>query len=60
MIVVTGAAGRMGRQVLQRLVDEGTEVLGTDKDSLDEKDRSNLLFTSICVFWEVTLLHRLR
>jgi len=33
MIVVTGAAGLMGRQVLQRLVDEGTEVLGTDKVS---------------------------
>lgn len=27
-------------------------------DALDEKDRSNLLFTSICVFWEVTLLHK--
>ena len=36
MIVVTGAAGRMGRQVLQRLVDEGTEVRGTDKVSFDD------------------------
>ena len=36
MIVVTGAAGRMGRQVLQRLVDEGTEVLGTDKVAFDD------------------------
>ena len=36
MIVVTGAAGQMGRQVLQRLVDEGTEVLGTDKVSFDD------------------------
>ena len=36
MIVVTGAAGVMGRQVLQRLVDEGTEVLGTDKVSFDD------------------------
>ncbi len=36
MIVVTGAAGVMGRQVLQRLVDEGTEVLGTDKVAFDD------------------------
>ena len=36
MIVVTGAAGRMGRQVLQRLVDEGTEVRGTDKVAFDD------------------------
>lgn len=27
-------------------------------DALDEKDRSNLLFTSTCAFWEVTLLHK--
>ena len=31
MIVVTGATGRLGRRVVQRLVDRGYEVLGTDR-----------------------------
>ncbi len=31
MIVVTGAAGRLGRRVVQQLVDGGADVLGTDK-----------------------------
>ena len=31
MIVVTGAAGRLGRLVIRRLVDRGYEVLATDR-----------------------------
>jgi nucleoside-diphosphate-sugar epimerase len=36
MIVVTGAAGRLGKQVVRRLVDEGFEILGTDKVPFDD------------------------
>ena len=36
MIVVTGAAGRLGRRVVQLLVDRGREVLATDQ--LDARD----------------------
>ena len=31
MIVVTGAAGRLGRLVVGRLIERGYEVLGTDQ-----------------------------
>ena len=36
MIVVTGAAGRLGRLVVRRLVDRGHEVLATDRVAFDE------------------------
>ena len=36
MIVVTGAAGRLGRMVVQLLVDQGSEVLATDRQAADE------------------------
>ncbi len=36
MIVVTGAAGRLGRRVVQRLVDQGREVLATDQVAADD------------------------
>ncbi len=36
MIVVTGAAGRLGRRVVQLLVDQGREVLGTDQFDADD------------------------
>ncbi len=36
MIVVTGAAGRLGRLVTRRLVDRGYEVLATDRVAFDE------------------------
>ena len=35
MIVVTGAAGRLGRRVVQLLVDQGRDVLGTDRVDAD-------------------------
>ena len=31
MIVVTGAAGRLGKRVVQRLIGKGYDVLGTDR-----------------------------
>ncbi len=36
MIVVTGAAGRLGRMVVQLLVDRGREVLATDQLDADD------------------------
>ena len=36
MIVVTGAAGRLGRMVVQLLVDQGREVLATDQLDADD------------------------
>ena len=36
MIVVTGAAGRLGRRVVQLLVDRGREVLATDQAQADD------------------------
>ena len=36
MIVVTGAAGRLGQRVVQRLIETGHEVRGTDRIALDE------------------------
>ena len=36
MIVVTGAAGRLGRMVVQLLVDQDREVLATDRLAADE------------------------
>ncbi|MDE2843866.1 MAG: NAD(P)-dependent oxidoreductase [Chloroflexota bacterium] len=36
MIVVTGAAGRLGRRVVQLMVDQGREVLATDQLAADD------------------------
>ena len=36
MIVVTGAAGRLGRRVVQLLVDRGKEVVATDQLAADD------------------------
>ena len=36
MIVVTGAAGRLGRRVVQLLVDQNREVLATDQVEADD------------------------
>ena len=36
MIVVTGAAGRLGRRVVQRLAEQGREVLATDQVAADD------------------------
>ena len=36
MILVTGAAGRLGRRVVQRLIEQGYDVLGTDRVPCDD------------------------
>ena len=36
MIVVTGAAGRLGRRVVQLLADQNKEVLATDQWATDD------------------------
>ena len=36
MIVVTGAAGRLGRRVVQLFLDRGIEVLATDQVAADD------------------------
>ena len=38
MIVVTGAAGRQGRLVTDRLLSDGQEVVGTDRVPADSPD----------------------
>ena len=36
MILVTGAAGRLGRRVVLRLIDKGYCVLGTDREAFED------------------------
>ena len=36
MILVTGAAGRLGRRVVLRLIDKGYRVLGTDREAFED------------------------
>ena len=40
MIVVTGAAGRLGRRVVRRLIGKGYDVLGTDRVPYNESPSS--------------------
>lgn len=40
MALVTGAAGRLGRRVVQLLLDRGYEVLGTDRVPYEESPSS--------------------
>ena len=36
MVLVTGAAGRLGRLVVLRLIDKGYSVLGTDREAFED------------------------
>ena len=47
MIVVTGAAGRLGQLVVQRLIERGYEVRGTDRMPLPESP-SPFVQTELC------------
>ena len=47
MIVVTGAAGRLGRRVVQRLIGKGYDVLGTDRIPHSESP-SPFVQTDLC------------
>ena len=47
MIVVTGAAGRLGKRVAQRLINEGFQVLGTDRVPSDDPP-SPFVQTDLC------------
>ena len=47
MILVTGAAGRLGQRVVQRLVDRGDDVVGTDARALDDTP-SRFVQTDLC------------
>ena len=40
MILVTGAAGRLGKRVVERLIARGYDVLGTDRIPLDDSPAS--------------------
>ena len=53
MILVTGAAGRLGQRVVQRLVDRGDDVVGTDARALDDTP-SRFVQTDLCDTARVT------
>ena len=55
MIVVTGAAGRLGSRVVQRLIGKGYDVLGTDRVPHSESP-SPFVQTDLCNAEEVTEL----
>lgn len=55
MIVVTGAAGRLGSRVVQRLIGKGYDVLGTDRVTHNESP-SPFVQTDLCNAEEVTEL----
>lgn len=55
MIVVTGAAGALGRRVVGRLVDGGYEVLGTDRVAMHEL-QSPFVQADLCDGQKVTEL----
>ena len=48
MILVTGAAGRLGNRVVQRLVDEGREVVGSDRRPCPENFPTTFIETDLC------------